>query len=294
MKVAVVGGDLRQCYLARTLADKGYEVSVHDLICNDIVTTTYKTHNDIEDTTIGADEKTGKNTTDILIADTIDNAVKDCTAVVLPTPVTDKWSYVAEFLSDKVLVFGWNVPSVFSHFKVYDFRCMNEVALRNAVATAEGTLAEAIKHGSVNISGSRCLILGYGRCGREIASIFRAVGAYVTVADRNKNKREDAIFHGMDAYGIFEREDYSEYDFVINTVPARVLGRREIDKLGKDVVIIDIASVPGGTDFVYCKEQGIKAVHCLGLPGKYSPKTSGEVLGIAVAGIIETFNNDRK
>lgn len=286
MKVAVIGGDLRQCYLARTLADKGYSVSVYDLICTDIVTAAGKTD--------AADKADTAYKADIVIADTIDNAVKDCVAVVLPTPVTDKWSHVAEFLSEEVLVFGWNVTPVFNHFKVHDFRVMNEVALRNAVATAEGTLAEAIKHGSVNISGSRCLIIGYGRCGREIAAIFRAVGAHVTVADRNKDKREDAVFHGMDACGIFEREDYSEYDFVINTVPARVIGRREIDKLNKDVVIIDIASVPGGTDFVYCKEQGIKAVHCLGLPGKYSPKTSGEVLGIAVAGIIETFNNDRK
>lgn len=271
MKVAVIGGDLRQCYLARTLIDKGHSVSVFGLFCNDPV-----------------------KDTGIVIAENIEDAVKDCSAVVLPTPVTDKWNYVAELITDDVMVFGWVVPPAFEHFQVYDFRNMDEVALKNAVATAEGTLAEAIKHGSINITGSRCLVLGYGRCGREIASLFRAVRAYVTVADRNNNKREDVAFHGMDVCGIFEREDYSEYDFVINTVPARVLGRREIDKLNKEVVIIDIASIPGGTDFVYCKEQGIKAVHCLGLPGKYSPKTSGEVLGIAVAGIIEKFNNDRK
>ena len=99
------------------------------------------------------------------------------------------------------MVFGWVVPPAFEHFQVYDFRNMDEVALRNAVATAEGTLAEAIKHGSINITGSRCLVLGYGRCGREIASLFRAVRAYVTVADRNNNKREDVAFHGMDVCG---------------------------------------------------------------------------------------------
>ena len=45
--------------------------------------------------------------------------------------------------------------------------------------------------------------------------------------------------------------------------------------------------MPGGTDFVYCKSKGIKAVHSLGLPGKYSPKTSGEILGNAILDIIK-------
>ena len=271
MIVAVVGGDLRQCYLACELLKKGYKVRTYGVACERIIS-----------------EKGGKNCT------SAGDAVKGCKALVLPTPVTGEWVYVAELLSHDTHVFGWNIPKEFDAFETYDFGDMEEVALRNAIATAEGTLAEAVKYGKINITGSRCIVIGYGRCGREIASIFRAVGAHVTVAERNKSKRDDVLFHGMDVCNMFERDDYSEYDFVINTVPARVLGRREIDKLGKNAVIIDIASVPGGTDFVYCREVDKVAIHSLGLPGKYSPKTSGEILGHAVAGILETININRK
>ena len=34
---AVVGGDLRQCYLAKKLLDAGYEVKAFDISCRDIL-----------------------------------------------------------------------------------------------------------------------------------------------------------------------------------------------------------------------------------------------------------------
>ncbi len=263
MNIAVIGGDLRQSYLVRTLVMNGHNVKTFDIACRELV----KDYN-------------------VVIADTLEQTLEDCEVVVLPTPVSERWIYVSEMLADDVVLFGWNIPKAFEHFKQYDFGHMDEVALRNAVATAEGTLAETIKYGSINLAGSKCLVIGYGRCAKEIAQRFRAIGAYVTVAARDKSQRDDAAFHGMDVSNMFERDNYSEYNFVINTVPARVLGKAEIDKLDREAVIIDIASVPGGTDFVYCKEQGITAIHSLGLPGKYSPKTSGEILGNAVVEVL--------
>lgn len=270
MNIAVVGGDIRQCYLARTLIMNGYKVKTFDLACREVIT-------DCE----------------VKTTDTLEQALEGCKVVVLPTPVSERWIYVSELLPQDVILFGWMIPKEFTHFRRFDFNNMEEVALRNAVATAEGTLAEAIKYGKINLTGSKCLVIGYGRCGREIASRFRAIGAYVTVAARRKCMQADAAFHGMDVCNMLEREDYKEYDFIINTVPARVLSRREIDKLNKDSVIIDIASVPGGTDFVYCKEKGITAVHSLGLPGKYSPKTSGEILGNAIVEVLENIVSDQ-
>ena len=43
-------------------------------------------------------------------------------------------------------------------------------------------------------------------------------------------------------------------------------------------MILDIATKPGGVDFSYCEKNNIKAKRCPGLPAKYSPKTSAEVL----------------
>lgn len=254
MEIAVVGGDLRQCYLADTLINAGYTVKTFDLMCDDIAA--------------GAVRK-----------EKLSEAVKGCGAVVLPTPVSERWLSVAGMVKDNVILFGWNIPERFSFFKQFDFSKMDEVAQKNAVATAEGTLAETIKYSNRNISGSKCLITGYGKCAKEIALRFRLMGAYVTVAARSRQQRDEAVFNGMDVCNMFERKDYSEYDYIINTVPARIIKKEDIDKFNRQVVIIDIASIPGGTDFEYCTRQNIKAIHSLGLPGKYSPKTSGEILG---------------
>ncbi len=49
---------------------------------------------------------------------------------------------------------------------------MNDVAILNAVATAEGAIAEAIKRSIINIHQSNCLVLGYGRCAQILAKII--------------------------------------------------------------------------------------------------------------------------
>lgn len=259
MTIAVIGGDLRQCYLAKTLLDAGHKVKAFDIACGEIL-----------------------NEYEGVACITLEEALKDSKVIVLPTPVSERWFFVSELLSHDAIVFGWNIPKEFDAYRTYDFKNMEEVALRNAVATAEGTLAELITHGIINITGSKCIVTGYGRCGKEIAARLRQIGAYVTVMARSRADREDAAFHGMDVSDLFSKESYKEYNFIVNTIPARVIGKEQIDKLSTDSVIIDIATMPGGTDFTYCRKRGIKAVHSLGLPGKYSPKTSGEILGNAI------------
>ena len=50
----------------------------------------------------------------------------------------------------------------------------------------------------------------------------------------------------------------------------------------EDAVIIDIASRPGGTDLMAAENCGIKVVAALGLPGKYTTKSSAKVLADAI------------
>ena len=71
---------------------------------------------------------------------------------------------------------------------------------------------------------------------------------------------------------------FAKADAVINTIPALVINKREINLLQPDAVVLDIASAPGGCNFPYLKERGIAHKLALGLPGIYSPKTSGEIL----------------
>jgi dipicolinate synthase subunit A len=51
-------------------------------------------------------------------------------------------------------------------------------------------------------------------------------------------------------------------------------------------MIFDIASNPGGVDFIAAEKLGIYAESYQSLPGKYAPQTSAEILFEAVKRII--------
>ena len=71
---------------------------------------------------------------------------------------------------------------------VYDFMQMEEVALKNTIATAEGAVCEAVSLSPLNIRDSRCLILGFGRCGKTLGETLLGLKARVTACDRDQER----------------------------------------------------------------------------------------------------------
>lgn len=207
-------------------------------------------------------------------------------AVLLPIPQTAK--YLKENVSKLQkgqIIYGCNFPEEQVeecdkrgiHF--IDYMKVEGVASRNAIATAEGAIAEALQEGCVSIHDSHSLVIGYGRCGEVLAEKLVSLKAHVTVLDRKSEKRSRARAYGCQTFG-FERAGsiIPDCDFVFNTVPALVLTHELLQRVKKDVVIIDIASRPGGTDFEFCQKNAINAKLCLGLPGKYAPKSAAKIL----------------
>lgn len=163
--------------------------------------------------------------------------------------------------------------------RVVDYMKAEGVASRNAVSTAEGAIAEALQAGCVSIQDSRSLVVGYGTCGAVLASKLGQWRAVVTVMDRKEEKRQRARSYGYDAISFEEaREHMGEYDIIFNTVPALVLTEELLAGVNPEVTIIDIASRPGGVDFEACRKKEICAKLCLGLPGKYAPKSAAGIL----------------
>src|SRR5690606_9899239 len=78
---------------------------------------------------------------------------------------------------------------------------------------------------------------------------------------------------------------------IFNTIPHLVLTRERLMKVNKDVVIIDLASSPGGTDFEAAREMGIKAYLELSLPGIVAPKTAGKIIYYIINNLIEKARN---
>jgi dipicolinate synthase subunit A len=161
---------------------------------------------------------------------------------------------------------------------LFDVLQHNDVAVKNAVATAEGTIAELSRLMPVNIEGSHVIVMGYGNCGAPIAEKLYCLGAQVTVVARSKKARDRAHYFGYMDYPMDGEIPFGEADALINTIPALVITQKEIDLLKEDAVVIDIASAPGGCDGDYCRKKGIPYVLALGLPGIYAPKSSGQIL----------------
>ena len=194
-----------------------------------------------------------------------------------------------ENLTEGHTLFGGCFPNFMSEFcmkkniRHYDFMEIESVSIANAIATAEGTLAEAIVRSPINLHKNECLVLGFGRCAKILADKLKGIGAKVSIGARN----EEALSYA-DAYG-YENIPLSElskhlhrFPFIFNTIPAMVLDSALISYVRKDAVIIDISSKPGGVNFDYCDQLGINASLCLGLPGIYSPKTSASILVTAL------------
>lgn len=151
--------------------------------------------------------------------------------------------------------------------------------LQNTIATAEGAIAEAITRSPMNLHRSRCLVTGYGKCSKAICGRLGGLHANVTVCARKKEQQISAFEQGFSFIDFGRLPAVAhQYDFIFNTVPSLVLTGEILQKLKKDTVIIDIASKPGGTDFEACSRFSVNASLCLSLPGKYSPKTSADII----------------
>lgn len=161
----------------------------------------------------------------------------------------------------------------------FDLMKNEKITILNSIATAEGTIMEAILGSDQNLHGSECLVLGYGRCAKVLAQKLKGMDAKVTIAARSEEALSYANVFGFEAIPLSElKQRLSSYHFIFNTIPSMVINQEYLDCISTEALIIDIASAPGGVDFEYAKQRNLNAKLCLGLPGKVAPRTSAEFL----------------
>ena len=162
---------------------------------------------------------------------------------------------------------------------VHDYFAREELAVANAVPTAEGALQLAMEHLPITIHGARVLVIGFGRVGRLTAQRFAALGARVSVAARRYEQLAWAQAMGLGTEHLEQLAGWlCGYDLIVNTVPARVLGRAELEDLRRDCLVLDLASKPGGVDLQAAGELGVTVIWALSLPGKVAPVTAGTAI----------------
>lgn len=216
---------------------------------------------------------------------------------IFPTPVSklEQKQEIVEKLKEEltreenVRVYGGAFPVHWMTFfeenqiPYLDFMKQKSVVEGNAMITAEATIAEILKYSSYSISGQKILVMGFGVCGKAIGEKLKSLGAKITIVARSKKARNAARERGYEAVDFNECLDLAKESLcVVNTVPALVVTKELISNLPKDSLIVDIASKPGGTNFEAAKEYGIHSVHALGLPGKYTTKSSALLLKTAI------------
>ncbi|KYH32191.1 dipicolinate synthase subunit DpsA [Neomoorella mulderi] len=156
---------------------------------------------------------------------------------------------------------------------------MDEMAILNSIPTAEGAIMLAMQELPITLHGSEAFVLGLGRTGFTLARMLAGVGARVTVIDRGAADRARAYAEGWPAFTFTELAAIvGQADVIFNTVPAPVLTEALLARTKPGVLIIDLASDPGGTDFTAAAALKRRAMLAPGLPGKVAPRTAGQIL----------------
>ena len=292
-RIAVIGGDERQIYLASALARMGWQVAAYGL-------------GNCEERLCPA-----------AAVETLSACVAEASAIVLPMPASvdgvrvscplapDTAPRFTTVLENRngALVIGGKLPPVLSTLtqetEQIDLIDDEVLQLKNALPTAEGAISIAMRELPVTIDGIHAAVIGYGRIGEILADKLYALGANVYVYARRKEALTRAALRHAHPMQMVNRDGTSTLGqiprncrVIFNTVPHQIFTREVVETLPRACVYIDLASAPGGIDWSAAGELGIRAVWGSGLPGKCVPETAGILLAETVDEILRAKGVD--
>lgn len=281
-KFAIIGGDMRNVYLADLLKKDYQYVDIYGF------------------------EKSGKPWA--LKSSPLDFVLEGSRVVVGGIPLLTENGFLNMPLSKEKLCFSellekipgdahliaGRIPQAVKeqlmqkNVKVTDLLDREEMAVLNAVPTAEGAVGILLEEMPTTLLGSRILIVGYGRIGKNLARLLHAFGAEVWASAR---KYADIAWIEAQGYKPVPTHQLARYvsdmDAIINTVPAPIITKDILEKVRNDCFLLDLASPPGGIDFKGAEAYGIKVRWALSLPGKVAPMTAGDIIRRTIYNILE-------
>lgn len=281
----VLGGDLRNVKLAEMLADDGNKV--------------YSFGQDRSDEILddGRIEK----------CSSLKMAIDKAQIIIASVPFSSNDEFVnAPFAHDKIMIEDLmknNKSKIFisgsikeglkkqldeKYMEVVDIMKRDDLAILNTIATAEGTIEVAIKNTDKILQGSRVLILGFGRVGKIVANKFSRLSAIVTCAARKVSDLAWIKAYGYNSLNINDMlYDLKDFDIIINTVPQMILKEKELKHVDSEVLLIDLASSPGGIDGKIALSMGLNFIWALALPGRIAPSSSAKFIKDTVYTILD-------
>jgi dipicolinate synthase subunit A len=282
-KYTVIGGDLRNVKLANYLLEDGNSVNLYGF------------------------NKAGFDT-GISECESLLEAIDDSDIVICPLPCSNdnetvntpfhsekislkdifrtmnkKQLFLAGRISDKIMQLA-NIYNVYA----IDILKREEMAVFNAIPTAEGAIQIAMQELPITMHGSNAMVLGYGRVGKTLGRALKGLGVNVFVVARKFSDTAWINSYGYKPVYINEISDYiAGMDVIFNTIPSTILDCNLLGKIKIDGLVIDLASKPGGVDFERAKTMGVKVIWALSLPGKVAPVSAAKYIKEAIYNIIQ-------
>jgi dipicolinate synthase subunit A len=173
-------------------------------------------------------------------------------------------------------------------FRLIEYGNIPSFVEENGAITAEGALQIAMRHRLRTLRGSDVLVIGYGGIGKPLSAMLKSLGADVSVAVRREEQLW--ILKGEGYRPILSKDLLQfagEYDVIFNTAPQLLLTRPVLEQMSPGVLIVDLASRPGGVDWKTAREMELKAVHALALPGQLTPVSGAIAIQHAIYQICE-------
>lgn len=277
----IIGGDKRQLFLAKSISDSCYDVLLG-----------------------GFDRLESYGSLSLC---NVKKAISESDALIFPLPsIRTDGTLNTPFSNENILLDGDDIEiilkkSVFTTMKsrflkayprlsdgeIFDYGARDDFAILNALPTAEGAIECAMREYEGTISGSKCLVAGFGRIGKILAHKLVLLGANVTVSARKPSDLAYVKALGYNALNTENLRTVKRFDIAFNTIPKLIFDRELLMNTDTNTLIIDLASLPGGVDFDTAEKLGIYAVRALSLPGKCAPKTAGEIIKTTVFDIIK-------
>ena len=276
MKIAFIGGDERMLFAASNFAAEGADTYVFGFDIN------VRKYGNIKSS---PSLRSALENTDILVLPL--PCSKNGKTVFAPfSEDSISLSDIADTKEEKTLVICGKADKDLP-FSAIDYYLREDFAVLNAVPTAEGAVKIAIEETKRNISGMSIAVLGFGRVGKILSKTLVCLGADVSVFARKADARAWAKAFFCKAYD-FSRlnENICQFDCIFNTVPHKVLFPQDLALIKNGAVIIELASLPGGTEASELQKAGIRLVSAQGLPGKIAPKSAGKIIYETVKEII--------
>ena len=169
-------------------------------------------------------------------------------------------------------------------FKYHYLYTDKTFVLENSYISDEALIAYMIIDNAISLNDSNILILGYGNCGKDLASKLVRFNAHISVSTREEHYRNEIILSGY-RYLCLEKLSLHGFDFIINTVPDNIIDEKMMDTKDKDCQIYDIASKPYGLS----SELRDVNYHLLKqLPTKYAYQSSALALYKAIKRAVDS------